>query len=164
MSGPNLAGHRAGPKRVPPELRFWDFVDKGDRPDACWIFVGGRDQNGYGRFSRHNGLSVLAHRFAWETVHGPLPRGVVLCHRCDNPPCVRPDHLFPGTQRDNMRDAARKGRTSRWRAELTSCKHGHAFTPENTMWRDDRGSRKRRCRACHNRRSNERKSRLRSVA
>jgi hypothetical protein len=64
---------------------------------------------GYGIFSAE-GKSVRAHRYAWEMVHGPIPRGLFACHRCDNRKCVNPDHLFLGTSRDNMHDMIAKGR------------------------------------------------------
>jgi hypothetical protein len=88
------------------EDRFWSYVAKsGD----CWEWVGTRRPEGYGLF--WNGeRQVRAHRFAWELVNGPIPAGLSLCHSCDNPPCVRPDHLFVGTQRQNLEDMTRKGR------------------------------------------------------
>ena len=88
--------------------RFWSKVDKsGD----CWLWTGARDHRGYGRFQvgRRHG-TVLAHRLAWELHYQPIPDGILVCHTCDNPPCIRPDHLFQGTQRDNMGDASAKGR------------------------------------------------------
>jgi len=57
-----------------------------------------------------DGKTVKAHRFAWETFYGPIPAGMMVLHKCDNPPCCNPDHLFLGTQKDNMRDAKAKGR------------------------------------------------------
>lgn len=66
---------------------------------------------GYGNFSVA-GVSISAHRFSWELHHGPIPAGMFVCHRCDNPPCVRPDHMFLGTNADNNRDMRDKGRAS----------------------------------------------------
>ena len=71
----------------------------------CIEWPGTRDRLGYGRVS-----NVLAHRFVWELIHGPVPPGMCVCHHCDHPPCVRPDHLFVGTHTDNMRDMIQKGR------------------------------------------------------
>lgn len=73
---------------------------------------GGLFTNGYGQF-RAGSRKVKAHRVAYELTHGPIHGGLLVCHRCDNPPCVRPDHLFLGTPADNVHDRDAKGRTSR---------------------------------------------------
>jgi hypothetical protein len=86
--------------------RFWSKVDKsGD----CWTWTAGRDGK-YGKFCMPKGQSCRAHRISYEMAHGPIPDGMFVCHRCDNPLCVRPDHLFIGSNRDNVHDAVRKGR------------------------------------------------------
>ena len=108
---------------------------------------GNRNQHGYARVSKRvNGrvITRYAHRLAWEAEHGPIPEGMMVLHRCDNPPCVNVNHLFLGTQKDNMGDAASKGRLDGRKAEQTHCKRGHEFTEENTyLYR-----RMRTCRAC----------------
>lgn len=94
------------------EERFWSKVAKGG---GCWEWTRYREPDwGYGIFRAVPGESMQkAHRVSWEIAHGPIPEGMQVCHRCDNPPCVRPDHLFLGTHLDNMRDRNAKGRQSR---------------------------------------------------
>jgi hypothetical protein len=88
------------------EERFWAKVQRGG-PDDCWISATNRRR--YGQFSV-DGKAVLAHRFSYALVHGPILDGLHVLHRCDNPPCVNPTHLFLGTNADNMRDREAKGR------------------------------------------------------
>jgi hypothetical protein len=93
--------------------RFWRRVQKG--PD-CWRWTGGKKRRPDGSLSYgvaglgRRQQTALAHRVAWEIVHGPIPDGKVVCHDCDNPLCVRPEHLFLGTRADNLRDMRQKGR------------------------------------------------------
>jgi hypothetical protein len=78
-------------------------------PEAgCWLWVG-TTTRGYGRI-RAFGSTQRAHRVSWLIHRGPIPSGIGVCHRCDTPSCVNPDHLFLGDQRDNLRDMVRKGR------------------------------------------------------
>lgn len=93
------------------EDRFWSKVDVGDW-DACWHWKAAKLTGGYGSFwlSGHN---VGAHRVAFTLVHGPIPHELCICHHCDNPPCVNPAHLFPGTHEDNQADKVRKKRHAR---------------------------------------------------
>lgn len=89
------------------------FAQRVTRADGCWLFNGGKTHFGYGRLSLRGNRWITAHRFAWLLHRGDIP-DVSLCvlHRCDNPPCVNPDHLFLGTHADNVRDMVRKGRAS----------------------------------------------------
>jgi hypothetical protein len=86
--------------------RFWRKVEKGE---DCWEWVGFRGPLGYGRTTIKKRL-FLAHRVAWALSFGPIPPGLWVLHHCDNPPCVRPEHLFLGTQQDNVEDMWAKGR------------------------------------------------------
>lgn len=129
-TGRPVLNPQKGPRPRTNEERFWEKVEK---TDGCWPFAGakvyynhrnGHRYGGYGVFGvRTPGLrghrQRLAHRFAWELAHGPVPRGLDVLHRCDNPPCVKtePDeqwpqgHLFLGTAQDNGRDMTEKGRS-----------------------------------------------------
>ena len=95
-----------GQRWIPPEKRFWMQVHKSS---GCWVWVGNRIPQGYGTIGV-GGKPVRAHRYSWELHNGPIPDGLFVLHRCDNPPCVRPDHLFLGTALDNSRDCVDKGR------------------------------------------------------
>lgn len=97
---------RGGKKAGNAEGRLWARVRK---TDHCWEWIGGKTDRGYGHL-RRDGIRILAHRFSWELVHGPIPDDLCVLHRCDNPSCVRPDHLFLGTRLDNMADMVKKGR------------------------------------------------------
>jgi hypothetical protein len=126
----------------------------------CWEWVAAKNEKGYGKFSigtTHTNLK--AHRVSWMLANGSIPDGLFVCHRCDNPGCVRPDHLFLGTPKDNMIDKVRKGRGSmtfragkldprsnggKWNTLKTHCPSGHEYNEENTH----RSAGRRRCRAC----------------
>ena len=127
--------------------RFWSHVDTAGE---CWEWTGARNtqRGGYGTFteSRKSGHRIWrAHRLAYELTYGPIPPGLVILHQCDNPACVRPDHLMAGTQADNIADMMAKGRHAS--TMQTHCAHGHELTPGNIY----KGStpRTRRCRECH---------------
>ncbi len=88
---------------------FWKHVQRGN---GCWLWTGPKVGMGYGKFSVR-GKYYRAHRVSWELVNGPIPSGLIVCHKCDVPACVRPDHLFLGTFNDNNKDLARKGHAAR---------------------------------------------------
>ena len=94
------------------ETRFWTKVRRGPTPDACWSWIGAQGNGGYGvlgRGRRGEG-NLRAHRVSWEIHHGPIPHDMKVLHRCDNPQCANPRHLFLGTQKDNTDDMHAKGR------------------------------------------------------
>lgn len=106
------SGDTSDPVRPSQEARFLSLVDQSGA-NGCWVWQG-RTWKGYGSFSiqrspAHQG-TVGAHRWAYEHWVGPIPTGLIVCHTCDNPPCVNPAHLFVGTHQDNARDREQKGR------------------------------------------------------
>lgn len=100
-------------RAVPIAERFWPKVKKSS---ACWEWVGARNSKGYGLLLV-DGRSSLAHRVSWILSGQPIPTGLCVLHQCDNPPCVRPSHLFVGTMKDNVRDMFTKGRDNHARGE-----------------------------------------------
>lgn len=118
---------KRGPKAKGVEERFWSKVRKSD---GCWEWTDALTKTGYGTLTivvyvkdRRTVRAKLAHRVSWEINKGPIPDGLHVCHHCDNPQCVRPEHLFLGTDADNLADMVAKGRSNRgerhWNAALS---------------------------------------------
>lgn len=91
--------------------RFWSKVDVGE-PGKCWEWLAHRGNTGYGQFGIHYKL-WYSHRVAWTLTYGPIPEGLCVLHKCDNPGCCNPYHLFLGTKADNTADSVRKGRMAK---------------------------------------------------
>ena len=145
------------------EEKFWAKVDK---TSVCWNWTGATtrsNKKGYGQASR-NGAVVLSHRLSWEIINGPISKDLLVLHRCDNPLCVNPAHLFLGSQSDNMKDCIAKGRfifntpPKVARNLKTHCPSGHLYNTSNSIL-DSNGYRK--CRKCSVKHSMESKRRKR---
>lgn len=129
--------------------RFFAKILKGAY-STCWLWTGAKHNFGYGKiFSKVGAPPLSAHRLSFELHKGPVPKGMDVCHSCDNPSCVNPDHLFAGTAKDNINDCISKGRFMfpssgiKNRAK-THCDHGHPFDAANTCFYAGR----RVCREC----------------
>ena len=135
---------RTNYKRTPPEERFWKYVSKSD---DCWTWLGGKNKLGYGHFWAGPDMPqrrVMAHRFAYESVVGPIPPGLHIDHLCRNPSCVNPAHLEPVTLAENTRRGVGPTRGSEYNRRKTHCPQGHPYSPENT-YRSGHG---RSCKTC----------------
>lgn len=104
--------------------------------NGCWIFQGQKNIEGYGivqigQARDGNRTRQMAHRYFYEQIVGPIPDDLLACHKCDNPPCVNPDHMFIGTQADNIADMMKKGRRGKTGAKGSL--NGRAIVTENQV-------------------------------
>lgn len=109
------------------------FLVKVRKTDACWVWEGSQASNGYGSFSIKK--SIRAHRLSWMLYRGDIPAGLFVCHKCDNPPCVNPAHLWLGTNQENVIDSVKKGRWLLGRKKSTHCPRGHSFKDAKISYR-----------------------------
>jgi HNH endonuclease len=104
------------------EVTLGPRIDFGGGPEACWPWLGTKQMDGRG-IIKHKGRNYLVPRLVWAKSYGD-PGAMNVCHRCDNPTCANPSHLFLGTQADNLRDAREKGRAVFWNNPRLSRKRG----------------------------------------
>jgi hypothetical protein len=119
--------------------RFWTFVEK---TGGCWNWKGSKTTTGYGNFRYGHDERIKAHRYTFFLYTGKFPMGFIL-HRCDNPLCVNPKHLYEGTAKQNSQDMVLRNRHAN--QKKTHCPHGHLYSQENTYVHKN-GSR--RCVSC----------------
>ena len=133
----------ADSNRTALEAKFWARVQK---TESCWLWKGSLGRHGYGSLGvKVDGrwIAERAHRLSYRLFRGDIPTGMMVCHTCDVPRCVNPDHLFVGDSFDNIRDCVRKRRHAA--QKRTRCPQGHEYTADNTLIRPNGH---RHCRAC----------------
>jgi hypothetical protein len=115
-----------------------------EKESGCWIWTGSISPTGYGRIT-NNGNQHQAHRISYKIFNGEFDQSLFVCHKCDVRNCVNPNHLFLGTNQDNMIDMVKKGRNKNPRSQWTHCINGHPLSGDNLKVKTD-GSR--RCLKC----------------
>ena len=124
---------------------------------GCYELIkrNGEVLEGYGQIKHDDGTNDCVHRVVWKMAHGVIPKGMYVCHSCDNPPCIRLEHLFLGTPGDNTADMMAKGRRGRCdgNSPKTHCPANHEYTKENTYtWQGMR-----HCKMCRRERAQKRR-------
>lgn len=136
-------------------IRRWHKWFKIADGNTCWEWSGPRINHGYGIVTRH-GRKTLVHRLSYERYVGPIPNGLNVLHRCDNPPCANPSHLYAGTQQQNIIDSYSRNRRNpetavkaahRALAERKTCKRGHPRS-HFRQWKNGNGRTTLRCITC----------------
>lgn len=133
-------------KTIPIKQRFEKYFIP-EPNSGCWIWVGamlGKERGGFRMGPDKNFVKIAASRASWLIYKGEIEDGLLVCHKCDVPFCVNPDHLFLGTHKDNTIDMVNKNR--HFKKKQTHCPNGHEYTKENTGHRKDNGTRW--CRSC----------------
>lgn len=141
-------------KRVDPQTRFWAYVDKRSASE-CWLWTASVADTGYGAFSIGKRY-ILAHRFAYESLIGPIPEGLTLDHRCRVRACVNPAHLEPVSRGTNTLRGETVTAANR---EKTHCPSGHEYSEENTYHWGNR----RVCKTCHKAKTAKQRKKLRAT-
>ena len=140
-------------------MGFWRsmerFYSKAIEQGDCIVWTAAKNVEGYGRF-HYSGKFWMAHRLSWTLEIGEIPDGMHVLHKCDNPPCINVNHLFLGTNSDNVADKVSKNRQAR--NYKTHCKNGHEYKKENTLIRKQGWK---ECRTCI--RLNQREARKRRI-
>lgn len=150
----------SNPTTLTLEERFWAKVDKTPgqgRNGDCWAWIGAKNKRGYGIFNKgktalKKSVVLPAHRMAYEIHMGVSAADLLVCHKCDNPSCVNPEHFFLGTHKDNAQDMSAKGRSAQ--QQITHCPSGHMYNDENTRFYKSQ----RVCRMCDRLRARKRYS------
>lgn len=166
LCGPHIQEKKAAAKKqCPPDMPLKErlsFIGWSETDSGCWEWAGCRSANGYGKMAYGDGTTTGTHRVSFEVHHGPIPDGMFVRHKCDNPPCINPDHLEIGTPAQNSRDMVERNRTRGYvtgRYGGTCVKGLHPVTSDDDLVVSKRGARM--CAACYQelcKRSRERRA------